>query len=203
MQVLVVPRTPDSVRPCNGRHRLSAGHQQHGDVNLPAGEVCSGTGERLGEVPASQPLSMPHNRRIHRPDDARIGLHCHPHRRSLRFGSSLRRSFMKSCNGYSYRYFHRRARSLLRLTPPKSSAHTSAAVTAHRVEVLGALGASVAHFVPGLQLRFRLVDRLPTVAAVARPTAAVPCCSGTRCRPCPHRRCSSWPRYPCSCWCYR
>ena len=58
--------------------------------------------------------------------------------------------------------------------PPSTSSHASAAVTAHRVEVLGTLRAFAAHFLLGLQLWLRLVDGLPAVAIVARPTTAIP-----------------------------
>src|SRR4029077_10315671 len=58
--------------------------------------------------------------------------------------------------------------------PPSTSSHASAAVTAHRVEVLGTLRAFAAHLLLGLQLWLRLVDGLPAVATVARPTTAIP-----------------------------
>ena len=58
--------------------------------------------------------------------------------------------------------------------PPSTSSHTRAAVTAHRVEVLGTLRTFAAHLLLGLQLWLRLVDGLPAVATIARPTAAIP-----------------------------
>lgn len=58
--------------------------------------------------------------------------------------------------------------------PPSTSSHASAAVTAHRVEVLGTLRAFAAHLLLDLQLWLRLVDGLPAVATVARPTTVIP-----------------------------
>ena len=58
--------------------------------------------------------------------------------------------------------------------PPSTSSHASAAVTAHRIEVLGTLRAFAAHLLLGLKLWLRFVDGLPAVATVARPTTVVP-----------------------------
>ena len=53
------------------------------------------------------------------------------------------------------------------LTPPTSSAHSDAAGTAHRVEVLRPLRAFASHFLLRLQLWLWPIDVLPAVAAVA------------------------------------
>lgn len=55
----------------------------------------------------------------------------------------------------------------IRLTPPTSPAHTDAAGTAHRVEILRPLRTFVSHFLLRLQLWLWPIDILPAVAAVA------------------------------------
>ena len=66
----------------------------------------------------------------------------------------------------AYRFYYPDLNNI-RLTPPTSPAHTDAAGTAHRVEILRPLRTFVSHFLLRLQLWLWPIDVLPAVAAVA------------------------------------
>src|SRR6516165_11234829 len=57
--------------------------------------------------------------------------------------------------------------------PPSTHAHAPTTIAAHRVEVLAPLHPLVPHLLLPLHVGLRLVHRLPSAAAVARPVSRV------------------------------